>query len=362
MTDAGVNRASRMAALFGVVLPAALIALVLVLQIVWLPRMPNPAATHWGFSGAPDGFGSPWVGIVSVLFANGVVVGVNAAIMRGSRSGARDRSRGGDTEELAPVPFYLDSRRFLAAFSFGLTVGLQWIAFTAAYRQLDLADARDANMGIETMGIAAGIALATGALAFFAQSRPTDAALRKPRVSAGLDLADGERAVWIGEARPSKGLIWTMLGVMGAMLALGFVVMFEAQGAGWGVLITTVLCSVLIGALLKFSIRISAAGLEARSVWGWPKIIVPAASIQSVSVAHINPLGDFGGWGLRWMPGRTGIVLRDGPGMLITRIDGSVLGITIDDAETAAAALSEAAEQAGRDPHLHSSDEAGDTE
>ena len=43
----------------GVPLVVGVVATVLVL--IWLPQIPNPAAIHWGFDGAPDGFAPRWV-------------------------------------------------------------------------------------------------------------------------------------------------------------------------------------------------------------------------------------------------------------------------------------------------------------
>lgn len=55
----------------------------------------------------------------------------------------------------------------------------------------------------------------------------------------------------------------------------------------------------------------------------------------------VNPMGDFGGWGLRLsVDGRVGVVLRTGEALQITRRKGRPFVVTVDDAETAAAVLS----------------------
>ena len=47
-------RAKRTGLWVGLLAPLVVITAALVLVLVWMPRMPNPAATHWGGSGGPD--------------------------------------------------------------------------------------------------------------------------------------------------------------------------------------------------------------------------------------------------------------------------------------------------------------------
>jgi hypothetical protein len=95
-----------------------------------------------------------------------------------------------------------------------------------------------------------------------------------------------------------------------------------------------------------FRVRVDETGITVRSVVGWPTFHVPAVDIDRVAAAEIAPFAEFGGWGMRWMPGRLGIVMRTGEGIVVTRRDGRVFAVTVDDAETGAALLAAAAKQA----------------
>jgi len=53
----------------------------------------------------------------------------------------------------------------------------------------------------------------------------------------------------------------------------------------------------------------------------------------------VDPMGQFGGWGLRWGPAGFGVVLRTGEGIEVRRRSGKTLTVTVDDAATGAALL-----------------------
>lgn len=57
---------------------------------------------------------------------------------------------------------------------------------------------------------------------------------------------------------------------------------------------------------------------------------MPWSRVGAAQAALIRPL-QWGGWGFRVIPGRLGIVLRKGPGLVLTLTDGRRLGVTLDD-------------------------------
>jgi hypothetical protein len=87
-------------------------------------------------------------------------------------------------------------------------------------------------------------------------------------------------------------------------------------------------------------VRIDENGLTARPTLGWPLYRIPLADIASAASTTVVPLGEFGGFGLRWGLGkRMGIVTRGGEGLEVQRRDGRALVVTVDDAATAAGLL-----------------------
>jgi hypothetical protein len=90
----------------------------------------------------------------------------------------------------------------------------------------------------------------------------------------------------------------------------------------------------------SWPVRVDEAGLTVRSALGWPQFVVTAADVESAAVAQVTPLGEFGGYGLRYAPnGRVGIITRRGEALDVKRRNGRSLVVTVDDAGTAAGLL-----------------------
>ena len=88
-----------------------------------------------------------------------------------------------------------------------------------------------------------------------------------------------------------------------------------------------------------FRVRVDASGLTTVSPAGFPRFTVPLSEVRSVAVTDVNPLGEFGGYGLRWTPGGFGVVLRRGPAIDVTRTSGKRFVVTVEDAARGAALL-----------------------
>jgi hypothetical protein len=98
-------------------------------------------------------------------------------------------------------------------------------------------------------------------------------------------------------------------------------------------------------------VRADRDGIEARSLLGWPAFRAPIGDIARVEVREIAPFAEWGGWGTRWIPGRgVGIVMRTGEGLVVTRRDGRLFALTVDDAATAAALLTASVRRNGEEP------------
>ncbi|KAM9861618.1 hypothetical protein ACI1US_02520 [Leucobacter sp. BZR 635] len=334
--DQRLPRARRAALSVGTLLPALLILVSAAVQIAWLPRMPSPAAVHWGISGAPDGFGSPWQNLAVLTLSNAVLLLLPLLERFQSRRAAAAQGK----------PTWAGNSRLIPAFVVGLTVSLQTQALGSTWVQLDALDARETGSTLWFLigGFAAGIIV--GVLAFLAQPKLQLNPEAGEPPAEPLPLGGAERAAWVGDIQPSPAVAW-VVGVTIVLLAALSVWMFTVDPVGgWITLGTLVFSAGLLVTCLWFRVRIGPQGFEARSIAGWPVFRVPAAEVANVVTANINPLGEFGGWGLRFSGNRTGIVPRGGEGLVITRRDGRVLVVTMPDAETAATVLTAAAHAA----------------
>ncbi|MGC5222873.1 DUF1648 domain-containing protein [Micromonospora sp. DT81.3] len=326
--DRNADRAAGRFALVAVLLPAWSIIAALVIQLAALPSLPDPAATHWGASGGPDGFGPSWIfPLLTVLLGLGVPALIAAALLPGLRRGERG-------------PTY----RFMGAFALGLAVFLAVGLTGAVLMQAGLADAADAPAVWPALLLAAGLGALAGIAGWFLQPHQ-EWPLPRGTLST-LDLAPGERAVWLSTTSLSLG---AAAGIGLAVVALvGTAVVVWLSG---GVLVAVVvtLAAALVAGLaattIAFHLRVDDAGLTARSALGWPVFRVPLTDIASASAVQVNPMGEFGGWGLRFAPGRFGIVLRAGEGVEILRANGKRVVVTADDATTGAALLQTLASQ-----------------
>ena len=151
-----------------------------------------------------------------------------------------------------------------------------------------------------------------------------------PRVpAAGLpraELAAGEPPHWRHD---------TMSGFfLGAVLGLALV----GAGVWHGVMVGALICwvaALLTLVLVRMRVDIDERGFGL-SVWGRrPAVVLPWSELVEAHAVRIRPL-QWGGWGFRVIPARTGPVLRKGPGLVLILTDGRRLGITLDDPVTPA--------------------------
>ena len=103
----------------------------------------------------------------------------------------------------------------------------------------------------------------------------------------------------------------------------------------------------LVAAMFSWVVRVDGAGLSIRSALGVPRTRIPLDEMVQARATTVQCLAEFGGWGWRTaMDGRTGILLRSGEALEVTRTGGGVFLVTVEDAETAAALLNTLADRA----------------
>lgn len=309
--------------LVAVVIPLLLTAAVVIAQVVLLPRLPDRVATHWGLSGTPDGWGAPWTYPVGT---GAICVALIALISLLSLAG---RSRRGALDLRVISAINLWTVGF-----FGVLMLLLVVV------QLDLQDAGSVPLPWWAMGAAFALGIVLGAVGWRLTPRveadDTDGAT--PDVIA---LRPGEQAVWLQTVTMARSGLITMVvsQVVLVLMAAYFFAVGEVEG-GWVIAGTGILIALLVLMMMAFRVRFDAAGFEARSVVGWPRVRIPIDEIASVEVVEINPMGDFGGWGWRFNSSHgQGIVMRAGEALRITRTIGRRVTVTVDDAETAAGLL-----------------------
>lgn len=317
--------------LVSVVLPAVITLIAIVLQLVALPQSPDPVAVHWNAQGIADGFASPWLyPLMTLLTAGALPLLLSLASLPGLRRGDAG-------------PTY----RFMGATALGLSAFTAVLLTWSLLMQAGLSDAAAAPTVWPALlaGLLAGAIGGVGGWFIqphVAQSEPT--ALR----AEPLSLRPGERAVWMRTTSIGRGAgVGIVLATLAVVVAAVVGYLSGAPAATvWLLAGVAAVMVVLSATTLAFHVRVDESGLEARSVLGLPRFRVPLAQVTGVAAVQVNPVGEFGGWGIRLVPGRFGIVMRTGQAIEVRRESGRRFVVTVDDAATGAALLEALAERA----------------
>ena len=305
-------------------IPAVMVAAVVIVALTWLPELPDPIAIHWGPGGEADRFGP----VGPHLIAHAVLVMLFAT-------------------GLTALSWFLGrealTRRFAAGAAVWFAGVLSGVLLGNLHIQRGLTDATDVGTADGPLAFAFGIATVAAVLAAWAvrgdPRRPTSEGL--PEGARTLDLASGEQATWVQEVG-QEGLKIIVGGV------LAFAVVMGAVTRQWAfVLAITAALGLLFAAVFRWTVTVDHNGLTARSMLRRPRVRVPLDEVVMAAEVQVNPLREFGGWGLRTgRGGRTGVVVRKGAALQVERTGGRVLVVTVDDAATGAALLNTLAARA----------------
>lgn len=318
--------AVRRFAAVAVVLPAALTLAAVIVQLVVLPSVPDPIAVHWGGPGAPDGFGPAWLSpVLTVAVGFGLPLLLAATSLPGLRRGGRGATY-----------------RLLGAVAAGLSA-LAAVLFTwTLVMQAGLADAADAPAIWAPLIASYVAAIGVGALAWAVQPKaPRAPEPAETSTPSPLALGDGVKAVWLRTVTLPRGATAAIAAacLLVAGLAVGAWLTAAPTGSALIVSLCAVVLVVLAATTTAFHVRVDDSGLRVVSALGIPRFHVPLGDIESVSVVDVNPMGEFGGWGIRLAPGRFGVVLRRGEAIEVERRGRRYFVVTVDDAERGAALL-----------------------
>jgi hypothetical protein len=159
-----------------------------------------------------------------------------------------------------------------------------------------------------------------------------------------LPVRAGEVAAWTGRAELPAWFIAVVAAVASVLVALDLVLLLTEGLRLWFLLLVPTLLLVVLMTTAHFVVTAGPGGFVVRSAIGWPRLGIPAADIAKAGTAAVDPLADFGGWGIRWVigpnrKGRWGVITHRGPGLEVVRRDGRSVVVTLDDAGTAAAVL-----------------------
>lgn len=320
--DARTTDLRRRVLLVGGLIPVLIAAIATATMVSWITELPDPIAIHWSGSSA-DGFGPVWLMVFLPLC---LVVAFSAFAVLSARKPTANGVLTGSQKIVLVTSVWMSTL---------LAVGVGGSVFI----QRGLQDAADAG-GVGWFmlaGALGGLLLAVPAWFLLPATDPSPHAAIDPEP---LELHATERVSWTRTVLlATAALVVALIAIAGAIVAVLITVTNSPEGV-WFAVSSLVVVSVLVIGTGSWRVSVDRRGLRVRSGLGWPRVTIPLTDIEAVHVVDIDPTADFGGWGWRWdAAGRSGIVMRRGPAIQVTRSSGKKFVITVDDATTGAAVL-----------------------
>lgn len=283
--------------------------------LAWASDLPVAVASHWSGTGAPDD-SLPTMPVFITTFALSVVAAVGAAVL------------------LALPKPHMRTKRMVMLF-IGLVAGAAagvWLIPTWLTVQAGCVDGAVLGLWVIPMalsslwGVIPAVILPAQPL-HFPGATPV-----------AMELGETEIGAWSRTVTASM-FLWVTLGVV-ALTAVIYVPLLINGGlevAGFG-LIVMVAAALVCASFIRLRVSVDWRGLRVVSLFGIPLKRIALAQVAVVEATEIRPM-DWGGWGYRVMPGRSAVVLRSGPGLVVTTAADKQFAITIDDPEQPAALL-----------------------
>lgn len=310
------------AVLLGVALPVILLGGASALLLSWRDRLPDPMALHWGVDGV-DRVGSftshllPLVVVSAIVCLPAIAL---AVLVKGA------------------------ARRGMVGLSAGLATMMAGIGVGTTAIQLDAPDAYAIGSPGAAVVVPLLAAVGVGLLATWlaGPDAPQPAGERVPQDAPRLPLPEGAFAAWSAPL-PSVPLVFP-IGAIGALAALA--ITMGVLSGDWWVLVFPALIALVFVFVTGWRVQVDRTGLTLRGALGRPRYHVPAEEIVRADVTTVNPIKQFGGWGMRvGYTGAMGFVTRSGEAFEVERTGNRRVVVTVDHAAQAAALLNTLADR-----------------
>ncbi|MFI0590103.1 DUF1648 domain-containing protein [Streptomyces griseus] len=184
------------------------------------------------------------------------------------------------------------------------------------------------------IAVALGAAVAAGALGLLLARLvpvPGDPRDGEPAVRERLTLADGEVAGW---AR-GIGAWWAPIAVL-LLLAAGVTVGRELN---WFVGVPLILLALVMATFCRPHVTVDRRGITVSGLLPRPRVRVSLERMAGAESRRVNALAEYGGWGYRIRPERSGVITRSGEAIVVSLTSGREFAVTVDDSATGAALL-----------------------
>lgn len=296
--------------------PVAVLLAALAVALSWRGTLPDPIAIHWGTDGV-NGYGH----LASHLTAM-VVTTLLMSLFLWSVGYF------GGTAAM--------TRRMAGGIAVGFAVFMAGVFVGSLAPQRGLHDAAQAGSIGAVLAVWMVLAFIAGALVAWLTPPDLSQAATDPIPTGApkVPLTESGQGAWVQDVTLG-GTRWLLAAVV--VVAAGAVVISRQ----WEIFaILGIVFSLLFVTLARWTVTVDRTGLTVRPLSRRPRIRVPLEEIIQAEVVTVRPIAEFGGYGLRiGRAGRTGLILRSGPSLQVTRTGGRTVVVTVDNAETGAALL-----------------------
>ncbi|KND29540.1 hypothetical protein ASD97_18400 [Streptomyces sp. Root63] len=311
MTSKNLGRATLAA------LPFVLALLVdLVLHLTVKDRLPARLAVHFDAGGSADGY----MGITAHLLytvTSLLVLGALWAFIA------------------ADGKLYGRAHRWFIGGGFAVAAFLGYLMIAVLFVNVDAPESGpDGGFPLRHIAVALGAAVLAGALGLLcsrlvpAVEDPRDA---DPANRERIALADGEVAGW---AR-GIGVWWAPVAVL-VLLATGVTVGLEVN---WFIGAPLFVLALVVATFCRPHVTVDRRGLTVSGLLPRPRVRVPLERMAGADSRRVNALAEYGGWGYRIRPERSGVITRSGEAIVVSLSSGREFAVTVDDSATGAALL-----------------------
>lgn len=289
---------------------------VLASWLQWREKLPERVAFHWDAAGRVDGtiLAEPLFAMAMtttvLAFAIGVVVLLAPRI---------------DPRTKRSSMYWLGAIAAFTAVGWLLPAGLTYRAGSASGAHLE---------GWLAMFL---LALLYGVIPYLLTPKLPPENPRSPRPIA---LKPTETGAWSGTIT-TRSLYLVALAAGGLGIGLNVVALVEDEFSALNAIGIAVAVLAVLAVLAFASLRVTVdwRGLRVISLLtGVPLQRIPLNQIQDVQVADLHP-AEWGGWGYRVMSGKSAVIVRSGPGIVITTHDGKQFALSLRNPEAPAGLL-----------------------
>ncbi|NEB38228.1 DUF1648 domain-containing protein [Streptomyces sp. SID14515] len=279
-------------------------------------RLPDRLAVHFDAGGTADGYMSHTAHLLCTVLVLLVFAALWAFIA------VNGKLHGG-------------SHRWFAGGGFAVAAFLGYLLVAVLYVNVDAPEGGPADgFPLWRIAVALGAAAVAGALGVLLARLvpvPEDPRDEGSAVRERLTLEDGEVAGW---AR-GIGAWWAPVAAL-VLLAAGVAVGWEQN---WFIGAPLLLLGLVTATFCRPHVTVDRRGLTVSGLLPRPRVRVPLERMAGADSRRVNALAEFGGWGYRIRPERSGVITRSGEAIVVSLTSGREFAVTVDDSATGAALL-----------------------